>query len=60
MAWATKELSCNFRNMKSSLTLNHCIAPDHLLADQGGIRALAAISCCFYVNASGQIEDSVT
>ena len=42
------------------MTLDHCIAPDYLLADQGGIRALATISCCFYVNVSGQIEDSVT
>ena len=42
------------------MTLNHCIVPDYLLADQGGIHAFAAISCCFYVNVSGQIEDSVT
>lgn len=42
------------------MTLDHCIAPDYLLADQEGIHALETISCCFYVKVSGQLEDSVT
>ena len=51
--------------MKFSLGLwshdnDHCLAPDYLLADQGGLRALATGSYCFYVNMSGQVEDSVT
>ena len=40
------------------MTLDHCKALDYLLADQGGICAPATISCCLYVNPSGQIEDS--
>ena len=42
------------------MTLNHCIVPEYLLADQGGIHALAAIPCYFYVNVSSQIEDGAT
>ena len=38
------------------MTLDHCIAPVYLLADQGGVCALATISCYFYVNMSGQID----
>ena len=39
------------------MTLDHCKALDYLLADQGEICAPATISCCFYFNTSGQIEE---
>ena len=42
------------------MTLDHCKALDYLLADQGGICALATISYCFYVNTSGQIKESTS
>ena len=42
------------------MTLDHYKALDYLLADQGGIYAPATISCCFYVNTSGQIEESTS
>ena len=38
-------------------TFDHCKALDYLLANQGGIYAPLTISCCFYVNMSGQIEE---
>ena len=41
------------------MTLDHCKAFDHLLSDQGGICA-PTITCCFYVNTSGQIEKSTS
>ena len=42
------------------MTLDHYKALDYLLAAQGGIYAPATISCCFYVNTSGQIEESTS
>ena len=41
------------------MTLDHCKALDYLLADQGGI-CPPTISCCFYVNTSGQIKESTS
>ena len=41
------------------MTLDHFKALDYLLADQGGI-CPPTISCCFYVNTSGQIKESTS
>ncbi|XP_037690775.1 endogenous retrovirus group V member 2 Env polyprotein-like [Choloepus didactylus] len=41
------------------MVLDHRIALDYLLAEQGGVCALANTSCCFYVNTISQVETSI-
>ena len=40
------------------MVVDHCIALDYLLVEQGGICALANTSCCFYINVTGETEIS--
>ncbi|XP_047407916.1 endogenous retrovirus group V member 2 Env polyprotein-like [Sciurus carolinensis] len=42
----------------AQMVIENRLALDYLLAQEGGVCALANTSCCFYVNVSGQIETS--
>ena len=40
----------------AKMVLDHRVTLDYLLADLGGVCALANTSCCFYINTSGTID----
>jgi hypothetical protein len=56
------ETGLNFKDLERSLNslaemvLDHRLALDYMLAQQGGVCAIANTSCCVYINNSGQIE----
>jgi hypothetical protein len=39
------------------MVMDHCLALDFLLAEQGGVCAIANTSCCTYINTAGIIEE---
>jgi hypothetical protein len=39
------------------MVMDHRLALDFLLAKQGGVCAIANISCCTYINTSGIVEE---
>ena len=59
------ETGQDFKLMQKSLdsltsrVLDHWLALDYVLAEQGGIGAIANMSCCFS-NVSGEVDQSLT
>nr|AIQ85120.1 envelope protein syncytin-Ten1 [Geogale aurita] len=56
-----KALESQQRSLDSlaNVVLDNRIALDFLLAEQGGVCAIANTSCCVYINSSGEVEMNV-
>lgn len=46
-------------NSLAKVVLNNRLALDYLLAEQGGVWAVASTTCCHWVNTSGEVEIQV-
>jgi hypothetical protein len=63
VAHVAMETGFNFKDTQKSLNflaemvLDHHLALDFLLDEQGRVYALAKISCCTYINTSGVVEE---